>query len=282
MDNGWDSELAANNIENLVRKLRVDLHTHVINWQEYKRLMQAFFDADVIDVELLYDNAMLAVNYRVAAKYGIRWILGGTNMTTEGMSMPSSWNWFKYDKKNIEALARRADVRLRTFPAIGTKEFVYHRFVRRTQWVSFLDYIEYVKEDCVRVLVDELGYRTYKYKHGESVFTRFYQGYILPEKFGVDKRKVHFSTLIISGQLEREVALAKLQEPPYADAAELQADVDYFLKKMGWVAADLDRYITRPEVPHAKYGTERPLWDRLAGIATNVGLIARRPRISYA
>lgn len=279
MDNGWDSELAANNIENLVRKLGVDLHTHVINWQEYRRLMQGFFDADVIDVELLYDNAMLAVNYQLAAKHGLAWILGGTNTSTEGMPMPASWNWFKFDRKNIEVLAKRAGVRLRTFPAIGTKGYVYHRYIRRTQWISFLDYIEYVKEDCTKILVDELGYRTYPYKHGESVFTRFYQGYILPKKFGVDKRKVHFSTLIISGQLDRKTAMAKLEEPPYATEADLRADIDYFLKKMGWTQADLDRYMSRPAVPHTKYGSERPLWDRLAGVATNVGLIKRGPRV---
>lgn len=282
MDNGWDSELAASNIENLVRKLGVDLHTYVINWQEYKRLMQAFFDADVIDVELLYDNAMLAVNYQLAAKHGLRWILAGSNTATEGMQMPSSWSWFKYDKKNIQALAKTAGVRLRTFPALGTKEFVYYGYVRRTQWVPFLDYIDYIKADCAKVLVNELGYRTYPYKHGESVFTRFYQGYILPEKFGIDKRKIHFSTLIMSGQLDRAAALEKLQEPPYAVASELQADIDYFLKKMGWSRSQLDAYIARPEQPHAKYGTEKPLWDRLVKAARTVGIVARRPRLSSA
>ena len=99
MDNGWNSELAQNNIANLVRSLNVDLYTHVIDWNEYRNLMQAFFDADVIDVELLYDNAMFAVNYRLAVKYGVKYILSGCNQVTEGMRMPEGWNWFKYDKK---------------------------------------------------------------------------------------------------------------------------------------------------------------------------------------
>lgn len=99
MDNGWDSELAANNIKNLVEKLGVDLYTHVIDWEEYRELMQAFFDADVIDVELLYDNAMLAVCYQQAGKYGVKYILAGSNTATEGMRLPENWNWFKRDKK---------------------------------------------------------------------------------------------------------------------------------------------------------------------------------------
>ena len=107
MDNGWNSELAQNNIANLVKSLDVDLITHVIDWNEYRELMEAFFDANVIDVELLYDNAMLGVNYNVANKYGIRNILGGTNQATEGMSMPAEWNWFKLDKKNIKDIAKK-------------------------------------------------------------------------------------------------------------------------------------------------------------------------------
>lgn len=97
MDNGWNSELAQNNIANLVRGLDVDLYTYVIDWNEYRELMQAFFDADVIDVELLYDNTMLAVNYQQAANYGLKYILAGSNQATEGMRMPPGWNWFKYD-----------------------------------------------------------------------------------------------------------------------------------------------------------------------------------------
>lgn len=107
MDNGWNSELATNNIETLISNMGVDLYTHVIDWNEYKQLMQAFFDADVIDVELLYDNAMLALNYQMAAKYGVKYILSGSNSATEGIKIPSNWNWYKKDKKNIKSLAKR-------------------------------------------------------------------------------------------------------------------------------------------------------------------------------
>lgn len=282
MDNGWDSELAANNIENLVRKLGVDLHTHVVNWNEYKRLMQAFFDADVLDIELLYDNAMLAVNYQTAAKHGIRWILGGTNTTTEGMEMPITWNWFKWDKKNIVALGKRDGVELDTLPTIGTLEYVFSKSVRRIRWIPFLDYIDYNKARCTQLLVDELGYRTYPYKHYESVFTRFYQGYILPRKFGIDKRKLHLSTLVMSGQLSREDALRTMDQIPYPSESALQEDVDYFLKKMGWSPKQLADYLARPEIPHSRYGTEKPLWDRLAKVAQRLKLVERRTTIAGA
>lgn len=262
MDNGWDSELAANNIENLVRKLDVDLQTTVINWNEYRRLMQAFFDADVIDIELLYDNAMLAVNFRAAAKYGIRWILAGANTATEGMQMPPNWNWFKYDARNIKRLARRSGAKVKSMPTIGIVEYVHFRHIRHIQFLPFLDYLDYLKERCMETLTKELGFRPYPYKHYESIFTRFYQGYILPTKFNVDKRKLHLSTLIVSGQMTREEALKKMEAIPYPSEDDLQSDIEYFLKKMGWTRAELNAYLARPEVPHAKYGTEEPLWKR--------------------
>jgi N-acetyl sugar amidotransferase len=280
MDNGWNSELAVNNIENLVRKLDVDLHTHVINWNEYRRLMQAFFDADVVDVELLYDNAMLAVNYQAANKYGIKWILGGTNTTTEGMEMPDTWNWFKFDKKNILALARRSRTKIDTFPTIGTLEYVFNKAVRRVRWLPFLDYFDYFKPKCIEILVSEVGYRTYPYKHYESIFTRFYQGYILPTKFHIDKRKLHLSTLLMSGQLTRDEALRTMDRIPYPSHADLQRDIDYFVKKMGWTQEQLDEYLARPQVPHARYGTEKPLWDRFARLARRLSLVERHTTIA--
>ena len=280
MDNGWNSELAVNNIENLVRKLGVDLHTHVINWNEYRRLMQAFFDADVLDVELLYDNAMLAVNYQTAINYGTKWILGGTNTTTEGMEMPVTWNWFKFDKKNILALARRSGARLDTFPTIGTLDYVFNKAVRSIRWIPFLDYIDYFKPSCTQILVKELGYRTYPYKHYESIFTRFYQGYILPTKFGIDKRKLHLSTLLMSGQLSRKEALEAMEHIPYPSDSALQEDIDYFVKKLGWTLKQLDEYLARPQIPHARYGTEKPLWDGFARIARRLNLVEHHPTIA--
>ncbi len=261
MDNGWNSELATNNIETLVRNMDVDLYTHVIDWQEYKQLMQSFFDADVIDIELLYDNAMLAVNYKLASKYGIKYILSGSNSSTEGMRMPKNWNWFKYDKKNIKNIAKQNGVKIKTFPIISTVDYLYYRLVKKISWIPFLDYVSYNKAEAMNFLKENYGFKPYPYKHYESVFTRFYQGYILPEKFGVDKRKLHLSTLICSNQLSREKAIVDLKNIPYHSEIELDEDREYFLKKMGWNESDLEDYINRGEKSHAIYGTERPLWE---------------------
>lgn len=266
MDNGWNTELAQNNIANLVRGLGVDLYTHVIEWGEYKRLMQAFFDADVIDVELLYDNAMLAVNYELAKSHGLKYILSGSNQATEGMKMPAGWNWFKFDKRNIKYLARKfAGIRLKTFPAFGTLDYVWTGFVRGVKWVPVLDMMDYNKYEALDVLTKQYGYKPYPFKHYESIFTRFYQGYLLPKKFSIDKRRLHLSTLVMSGQISRDAALEGVEGLAYPSQADQQADIQYFLKKMSWSQADLEAYLARPEVAHDAHGSEKRLWDICIG-----------------
>jgi N-acetyl sugar amidotransferase len=261
MDNGWNSELAQNNIANLVKSLGVDLYTHVINWNEYRGLMQAFFDADVIDIELLYDNAMLSVNFTQAKKNGICFIVSGSNHITEGMAMPINWSWFKLDKRHIKALARINNVKLKTFPIIGTLEHIWYRLIKGIQWLWYIDYLHYNKAEVMQELQKNYGYKPYPYKHYESIFTRFYQGYILPEKFGVDKRRVHFSTLIMSGQMTRQSALENLKGIPYFSNQELTSDKNYFLKKMGWTREQLEDYIKRPGKQHSNYKSEAGLFS---------------------
>lgn len=264
MDNGWNSELAQNNIANLVQGLGVDLYTHVIDWTEYRALMQAFFDADVIDVELLYDNAMLAVNYQQAAKYGVKWILSGSNQATEGMAMPRGWNWLKYDRKNILALAKaHGNVRIRTFPTFSVLQYAWAAHVRHVKWSAMLDLMDFNKNDAMKSLQDRFGYKPYPYKHYESIFTRFYQGYILPRKFGVDKRRMHLSSLIISGQMDRESAIVDLQGIPYPSERDMREDMAYFVKKMGWDMNQLNDYIQRPPRQHSDYASEKWLWEAL-------------------
>ena len=261
MDNGWNSELASNNIETLISKLDVDLFTHVIDWNEYKKLMHSFFDADVINLELLYDNAMLSVNYKIANKFGIKYILSGSNTSTEGMMMPINWNWNNYDKRNIKSIAKTQNVKIKTFPLIGTLDYLYFRLFKKIKWIPFLDYIDYNKEEAMEFLVKNYKFKKYPYKHYESVFTRFYQGFILPEKFGIDKRKLHLSNLIISNQITRDEAINKLKSIPYNSKIELEQDKEYVLKKLNWTNQQLKNYLLRKEVKHFKYSTEKPFWD---------------------
>lgn len=257
MDNGWNAELAQNNIANLVRGLGVDLHTHVINWPEYRGLMEAFFAANVIDVELLYDNAGLAVNFQAAERWGLKHILGGTNVATEGMRMPPGWNWLKYDKRNIQGISKAfGGPRLRTFPSIGTADFV-RCTLRGIRWHSFLDYFEFSKRSALQLLQGRFDYKPYPFKHYESVFTRFYQGHILPTKFGVDKRRLHLSTLVMNDELTRAEAVRALEGLPYESERLLRQDTNFFLRKMGWEQPKLDGYLSRAAVPHDRYPSER-------------------------
>ena len=265
LDNGWNSELAQNNIENLIKKLDVDLFTHVVNWNEYKNLMNAFFRADVLDVELLMDNAMLAINYQQASVNNLNFILAGTNISSEGMAMPKNMNWFKYDKKNIIDIAKKfGDNKINTYPIIGTYDLVKYIIIKKIKWISFLDYFDYNKFKAINLLKEKYNFKPYPYKHYESVFTRFYQGYILPYKFGVDKRILHYSTLIISNQIKREDALKEIQSKhAYPSEDMLEEDKEYFLKKMNWTSNELETYIKRPPKRHDFYKSEKLLYETL-------------------
>lgn len=277
MDNGWNTELAQNNIANLVRQLGVDLHTHVIDWPEIRGLMQAFFDADVIDIEVLYDNAMLAVNYQQAVKHGLKYILAGTNIATEGVDIPRTWNWHKADKRNIVAISRRfGGPRLKTFPAVSTFSLIGYWGLRRIRWISFLDYLNYRKVDALHVLKSEFGYKPYPYKHYENVFTRFYQGFLQPHKFGVDKRKPHLSSLIMAGEITRDEALQMASGIAYPTAKEMEADRLYFLKKMGWSEVQFEDYMRRPQKPHDAYPSEAALYQKLLQLYRRLNLTIGR------
>ncbi len=263
MDNGWNSELAQSNIENLVKTLNIDLFTYVIDWNEYKSFMNSFFDANVIDVELLMDNAMLAVNYKEAAKNNLNYILAGTNMSSEGMNMPVNMNWLKYDKKNIKNIIKKfGNHKFKSYPSIGTFDLIYYILFKKIKWTSFLDYFDYNKFEAIDILKEKYKFKPYPYKHYESVFTRFYQGYILPKKFNIDKRILHYSTLIISNSITREMAIKELDNKfAYSSIELLESDKEYFLKKMDWTESRLSSYLKQPQEDHLKYGSEKKIYD---------------------
>ena len=267
LDNGWNSELAQNNISNLVKKLNVDLYTKIVDWEEYRNLQEAFFASNVIDIELLLDNAMLAINYQMAEKYNIKYILSGTNTSTEGFKIPNNWSWFKNDKKNIYSIAKKfKNIKPKTMPTFGTFNFIYYEILKKIKWVLFLDYLNYIKKDAIAVLEKNCGFKKYPYKHYESVFTRFYQGYILPKKFNVDKRKLHLSNLICTEQMSRDEAISLLQQPCYLNEEDEIKDKKFFLKKMEWSEEKLENYIKQEEISHDKYGSEKKFWTLLKDI----------------
>lgn len=256
MDNGWNSALAQTNIARLIKTTNVDLYTHVIEWTVYRNMLQAFLQSDVVDIELLYDNAMLSVNYRLANRFGIKWILGGMNTSTEGVRMPLNWSWFKFDTLNIKDILKKNGCNNWTsFPFISPIDFLYYKKIKEIKWVSLLDTIDYDKEATLSLLEGKYGYKRYPYKHYESILTRFYQAEILTKKFKIDKRHVHLSSLIKSNQITRNEAIVTLKKPPYENEFERLRDRKYFMKKMNWTMFDLDSYLERPPVNHDHYRT---------------------------
>lgn len=267
LDNGWNSELASHNIANLISSLHVDLYTHVIDWKENRDLQRSFFKAQVVDIEMLMDNAVLALNYKMAAKYGVKYILGGTNMSTEGMDMPKNWNHFKFDARNIRAIQKKyGTLPIKSHPLISTLSYVWYEFVRKVKWISFLDYYDYKKEEALKVLEQECNYKPYPYKHYESVFTRFYQAHILPKKFKIDKRRLHLSTLIISGQMTREEAQIDIKKSTYPNKDQENQDFQFVMKKLGFSEEEFNAYLNTQPKPHSFYKSEELLWDQLKSI----------------
>lgn len=249
LDNGWNSELSVKNIENIVNYTGFDLYTYVIDWEEFKDLQRSFFKADVIDLELLSDHAIFATIYKLARKYGVKYILSGENFETEAI-LAKSWVWRKTDSTNIKAIHKTyGKLKFKTLPFMGTFARNFYQFGGVAQSLPILNYLEYDKNKVIKIIEENMGWKNYGGKHYESIFTRFYQGYILPKKFGVDKRKAHFSTLINSGQMTREEALDNLKKPTYPALLQKE-DYDIVCKKLDFSYEELEDYIKRPKKSH--------------------------------
>ncbi len=271
-DNGWNSELAVKNIESIVSILGFDLYTYVINWEEFKDLQLAYLKASVIDIEVITDHAIVATLYQLAAKHKINYFLNGYNIVTEAI-LPNAWVFNKQDAENIKAIHKAyGTIPLKTFPLLTMAKKRYYSLVMKVESVTLLNYIDYQKEKVKELLIKELNWKDYGGKHYESVWTRFYQGYILPEKFNVDKRKAHLSTLICSGQLTKEQALEELKKP-ICDAEQLEIDKEFVLKKLGLTEIDFNQLMQLTPRPHTEFKIEStsyfekyPIFKPLKGI----------------
>lgn len=255
-DNGWNAELAVNNIEKVVNKLGFRLYTHVMDWDEFRDLQRAYFMASVVDVEVPTDQLIFAALHRIAYKENIKFILAGNNVVTESIN-PDGWVYKrKLDLVNLKAIHKKYGQRkLKKLPRLGLYERYFYEAVCGIQTVNVLDLIDYNKEEIKKLVQAEFGWRDYGGKHYESVFTRFYQGYYLPVKFNIDKRKAHLSNLILSGQLTREEALIQLATPTY-DTRLQEQDKEYVQKKLGFSAKEWDDIMNAKPVSHNSFETE--------------------------
>ncbi|MCW5941733.1 MAG: N-acetyl sugar amidotransferase [Fimbriimonadaceae bacterium] len=259
LDNGWNTVEAVHNIRNMLDLLKIDLHTEVLDWEEFRDLQLSFLKASTPDAEIPSDHAILALMVKMAKKFGLKYILTGVNAQSEGM-VPLLWSQGHKDWKYIKSVQRIfGSVPLKTFPHYSFWDDVYTTRLNKIYRQPLLDWLDYDKEAAKRFMIEHYGWREYGQKHGESIYTRFFQQYILIEKFGFDKRRGHLSALIVSGQLSREDALAELEHDFYPKEKKEQ-DRLFTIKKLGITEEEFDEIMRRPPKSIHDYPSYETTW----------------------
>jgi N-acetyl sugar amidotransferase len=272
VDAGWNSQIAVNNIERLVDKLGLDLFTEVIDWEEMKDLQLAFFKSGVPHIDLPQDMAFFGTMYKFAHEHKIKYILTGANLSTECIRNPVEWIYYG-DAVQLKDIHRRFGTRpLVKFPVSNILwHKVYLPLVEGIKVLRPLNLMPYLKADAMALLEQRFGWQPYPQKHFESRFTRFYEGYWLPKKFGYDTRRVQYSSLIVTGQMSREEALEKLKLPAY-DEATNNRDFEYIATKLGITVAELQGYFDAPNKTYRDYKSQQYLFEIGARVMKWLGL----------
>ena len=257
VDGGWNSEPAVHNIENLVRALDLDLNTYVVEWEEMRDLQLAFLRSGVLNQDIPQDHAFFATLYGLAKEYDIGTFLSGINFATENVSQPNA-GFPSIDGRHVRAIhARFGKLPLRSYPVLTIPRYLYQTRIRNTpKIVKPLDWMPYDKDAARSELQRHYYWNEYGTKHSESRFTKFYQDIYLPAKFGFDKRRLHLSSLIVSGQVTRQAAIEELMRPsitPHQETLELR----YIAKKLQISTDELRSLIYAPLVPHSSYSNDR-------------------------
>jgi len=260
VDCGWNSELAVKNVENIVKKLNLDLHTHVVDWQEMKDLQLAYFKANVANQDVPQDHAIFAALYSYAVKHNIKYVLNGSNFATECI-LPKAWGYTALDYKSLKSIHKKFGSRkLKRFPYVTFfKRYIYFTYVRRMKIIKPLNLMPYDKEKAIEIMKKELGWQYYGGKHHESRFTKFFQAYYLPHKFGYDKRRAHLSSLIVSGQLTRDEAVEEMKKEIYPNGSHVE-DMEYVAKKLGVSLEEFEQIIEMPNKSYADYANNEKLF----------------------
>jgi N-acetyl sugar amidotransferase len=269
-DSGWNSELAVNNIENIVKKLDIDLYTIVADWPEMQDLQLAYFKASVSNCDIPQDHAFLGALYNVAVERKIKYIISGGNNATEFI-LPRTWGYNASDLRNLKAIHRRfGTVKLKRYPTCSFfKRYIYYTFVKNIKVIRILDYLPYNKQEAKKIIIEKLGWRDYGGKHYESIFTKFFQAYYLPKKFGFDKRRAHLSSLIVSGQMTRENALREMEEPP-SPPEKFKEDKEYVAKKLGITVEEFERILNTPIRSYKDFPSNDWLFELKASVLGHV------------
>ena len=245
LDNGWNSDTAVANMKNVLEKLNIELETCVVDLEEFIDLQMAFLKASTPDSEIPTDHALLATLYMVAARENVQFVISGHNTSTEGGGVPA-WSQGHGDWKYIKSVQRQFGTKqLKSFAHYGPLKFAYYTIIKKVTWVQLLDYLNYDKAQTLELLQEELGWEYYGGKHYESIYTRFIQAYVLPKKFGYNKKRLHLSSLVWSGQMSREQAIKEMAEVDYP--LELQEqDKKFVLKKLGISNEEFEQIMHQP------------------------------------
>ena len=251
VDGGWNTDLAVENVQNLIEKLGLELMTEVVNWKEMRDLQLAFFKSGVPNIDLPQDLAFISALYNFAEVNDIKYILNGGNFATEGIRNPRNWGWYGTDLSHVHDIHNKfGSIPLKSYPISGILNHkVYLRYVKGIKVVKPLDYIPYSKKIAQDTLSAEYDWRPYPQKHFESRFTKFFEGYWLPTRYGFDTRRVQYSSLIVTGQMTRDEAVERLRLPAL-DEATVLADKEYIASKLRISTEDLDGFM---ELPHKTY-----------------------------
>ncbi len=273
VDAGWNSQIAVNNIERLVDGLGLDLYTEVINWEEMKDLQLAFFKSGVSHIDTPQDHAFFATMYKFASKHNIKYILSGGNYSTECVRNPLEWMYYQTDSIQLKDIYRKHGTgKLKDYPVTN---ILWHKvflpYIKKIKLIRPLDFFPYNKEKAMKTLVKEFGFQEYSQKHFESRFTRFYESYWLPKKFGYDTRKVQYSSLILTDQMTREDALKKLKQPAY-DSETINQDFEYIATKLEISKEKLQSYMDAPNKSHKDYKSQENIYKIGAIIMRFLGL----------
>jgi len=273
VDGGWNSDIAVNNIEKLVDGLSVDLYTEVINWEEMRDFQLAYIKSGLSNIDVPQDHAFISTLYNFASKYNIKYILNGGNISTECVRNPLQWLYYGTDMSQINYIIKKFGTNsMKTYPFSSVlRHKIYLKYIRRINVVKPLNYISYVKNDALTMLNEEYGWLPYPQKHYESRFTKFYEGYWLPEKFGYDTRKVQYSSLILTGQMKRDDALQMLSKPAIPKE-EVDQEFEYVATKLGISTDELNYYLNQPNKHYSDYPNRSWMFDYGAKVLKSIGV----------
>lgn len=235
VDAGWNSDISTHNIYKIVDGLGLDLYTEVVKWDEMKDLQVAFIRSQVRDIDLPQDLVFFSSLYNFAAKNKFKYILTGGNYSTECVREPFEWGaYFQTDMRYVKDIhGKFGKIPLKTFPTCDIFKYkIIYRFINGIRVVKPLDKVPFIKDDAIELLKEKFDWHPYPHKHHESRFTRFYESYWLPRKFGFDRRRAHFSSLILTNQMTREAALDRISRP--------ELDEETLLQEFEFVAQKLD------------------------------------------